>query len=296
MRPSHAVPEGRECMQISFIGAGKVGVSLGRYFKEKGRNIGGYYSRSPESAAWAADFTGTQQYHSLKEVIGSSDMIFLTVPDDAIACVWEEMRPFVSEKIIAHCSGIHSSSIFSDIGRTKSIAYSVHPLCAISDKESSWKKLETTLFTVEGGEGDCRQIADWFREMGNKVRVIAQADKYKYHAAASLASNHMTAVFYLAQKLFLECGFSEEEARYELYQLAAGNLENIKAQGCIAALTGPIERGDAATVEKHLKVLNEKEKKTYCQLAYWLTEISEKKHTERNYQSVRELILSETEK
>lgn len=39
-------------MQISFIGAGKVGVSLGKYFISKGRKVGGYYSLSPESAAW----------------------------------------------------------------------------------------------------------------------------------------------------------------------------------------------------------------------------------------------------
>jgi len=39
-------------MQISFIGAGKVGVSLGKYFISKGRKVGGYYSLSPKSAAW----------------------------------------------------------------------------------------------------------------------------------------------------------------------------------------------------------------------------------------------------
>ena len=101
-------------MQIGFIGAGKVGVSLGKYFKEKGLQVGGFYSRSPESAAWAATFTNTIHYKSLEEIISSCDMIFFTVPDDAIASVWEEAKPFVSGKIIAHCSGLHSSKIFSE--------------------------------------------------------------------------------------------------------------------------------------------------------------------------------------
>ena len=106
MRQSHAAPpeekiharkrvcilfqkKGEDCMQISFIGAGKVGVSLGKYFISKGRKVGGYYSLSPESAAWAANFTHTKKYQSIKEIISSSDMIFFTVPDDSIREVWE---------------------------------------------------------------------------------------------------------------------------------------------------------------------------------------------------------------
>lgn len=85
-------------MQISFIGAGKVGVSLGKYFMEKGRKVGGYYSLSPESAASAAKFTNTKQYNSLEEIISSSDMIFFTVPDDCISEVWEAAKPYAHEK------------------------------------------------------------------------------------------------------------------------------------------------------------------------------------------------------
>ena len=73
-------PSEEDCMQISFIGAGKVGVSLGKYFISKGRKVGGYYSLSPKSAAWAANFTNTKQYQSIEEIISSSDMIFLPCP------------------------------------------------------------------------------------------------------------------------------------------------------------------------------------------------------------------------
>lgn len=88
-------------MQISFIGAGKVGVSLGKYFISKGRKVGGYYSLSPKSAAWAANFTNTKQYQSIEEIISSSDMIFFTVPDDKIGEVWEVAKPYAHGKIIA---------------------------------------------------------------------------------------------------------------------------------------------------------------------------------------------------
>ena len=287
-------------MQIGFIGAGKVGVSLGKYFKEKGLQVGGFYSRSSESAAWAATFTNTIHYKSLEEIISSCDMIFFTVPDDAIASVWEEAKPFVSGKIIAHCSGLHSSKIFSEMASTKSIAYSIHPLCAISNREHSWEKLSDTLFTIEGGnqngQSDIGQDVDipgMFKNMGNRICIVSAENKAKYHAAASLASNHMTADFSMAKDLFMECGFIEKSAEEELYKLASGNLNNILLQGCTDSLTGPIERGDCATVEKHLQVLEEDRKCVYLANARQLIKIAQQKNAERDYQKMWKLIEKE---
>lgn len=280
-------------MQISFIGAGKVGVSLGKYFKEKGRKVGGYYSLSPESAAWAATFTQTKQFINLEQIMSSSDMIIFTVPDDRIADVWNEAKPYVKGKMIAHCSGIHSSNIFSDIERTGSIAYSIHPLCAISDRETSWQQLGDTLFTIEGDEKNISKIEDMFIEMGNRTRVISTEDKSKYHAAASLASNHMTAVFYMAQNLLLECGFSETESREELYQLAKGNLKNIYKKGCVNSLTGPIERNDIDTVKMHLSALDVEQKAAYIANGKQLIEIARNKNSDRNYEQLKTLLVSQ---
>lgn len=277
-------------MQISFIGAGKVGVSLGTYFIKKGRKIGGYYSLSPESAAWAAAFTQTKQFKNLEDIISSSDMIFFTVPDDQIKSVWEEARPFVSGKIIAHCSGIHSSKIFSDIERTGSMAYSIHPLCAISDKETSWERLDSTLFTIEGDARNISKIQDIFLQMGNRTRIISADDKVQYHAAASLASNHMTAVFFMAQNLLLDCGFSEAEAREELYKLAKGNLENIQVQGCVSSLTGPIERNDIDTVKMHLSALDKGKRAAYIENGKQLIEIARQKNRGRAYGKLEKLL------
>lgn len=281
-------------MQIGFIGAGKVGASLGKYFKEKGRSVGGYYSRSPKSAAWAASFTETKSYKSLEEIISSCDMIFFTVPDDAIASVWKEAKPFVHGKIIAHCSGLCSSNIFSDAAGTKSTAYSIHPLCAISDRVHSWEKLSDVLFTVEGGEGNSQSdILNMFAEMGNRTCIIRAEDKGKYHAAASLASNHMHAVFSMAKELFMECNFSEKDAERELYRLARGNLDNILSQGCTLSLTGPIERGDVDTVKKHLEVLKEDYRNAYLSNARQLVKIARQKHWDRDYREMSKLLSEE---
>ena len=71
-------------MKIGFIGAGKVGFSLGKYFAGNGLEISGYFSRSESSAREAAAFTGTDFFMSAKKLILVSDAVFLTVPDDEI--------------------------------------------------------------------------------------------------------------------------------------------------------------------------------------------------------------------
>lgn len=279
-------------MQIGFVGAGKVGVSLGKYLKEKGRKVGGYYSLTHESAVWAAEFTGTKCYNSLREIISSCDMILFTVPDSSIAGVWEEAKAFASGKLIGHCSGLYSSQIFSDAGSVKCHACSVHPLFAVSSKEHSWKELSEVLFTLEGDRVCLHLWETIFQSMGNHTRTISAENKIKYHAAAAVSSNYMTALFSMAENLFMECGFGEEEARRELYKLAKGNLDHILMQGCAQSLTGPLERGDLGTMEKHLEALDSEEREVYRKCAGYLIRTAEKKHPDRDYSAIREICSS----
>ena len=70
-------------MRAGFIGAGKVGFTLGKYLAMHGIEISGYYSRTPVSAKEAAEFTQSRYYTSIEEITKDSDTLFLTVPDGA---------------------------------------------------------------------------------------------------------------------------------------------------------------------------------------------------------------------
>lgn len=97
--------EGDE-MKIGFIGAGKVGVSLGKYFADHGSEVAGYYDCSEEASKEAALFTDSRHYKELLPIVEDSDALFLTVPDGMIHNVWEEIRSLpVKGHIICHCSG-----------------------------------------------------------------------------------------------------------------------------------------------------------------------------------------------
>ena len=116
-------------MRAGFIGAGKVGFSLGRYLAEGGVTVTGYYSRNSRSAREAAEFTGTDHYEDLGAITADSDTLFITVPDGAIAGVWDRLRDMpIKDKNICHCSGSISSTVFFDAEDKGACAYSVHPL------------------------------------------------------------------------------------------------------------------------------------------------------------------------
>ena len=139
-------------MKIGFIGAGKVGFSLGQFFVQGGLPVTGYYSRHRGSAQEAAAWTGTKQYESLESLARASDALFLTVPDGAIASVFAQLREFdLAGKQICHCSGaLTAREAFPGVEETGAGHYSIHPLFPLCDKTVAWRELPGAFFCLEG--------------------------------------------------------------------------------------------------------------------------------------------------
>lgn len=283
-------------MQIGFIGAGKVGCSLGKYFSTKGVCISGYYSKNPDSAAWAAEFTGTRSFATIQEAVKQSDTLFLTVPDGEISTVWGHIRELpVKDKKICHCSGCISASVFDGIEALGAFGYSVHPLYAVNHKQYSYEELQRALFTLEGSSFYLQEMEAFLSRLGNSVQVISGAKKELYHAAAVFASNHMTALAETAQALLRQCGFSVENAERALSPLMLGNIKKVCEVGTREALTGPVERNDTETVAKHLRCLPQESKGLYRLLTQVLIGIGEEKHPDRSYETMKRLLAEDQE-
>ena len=97
-------------MRTGIIGAGKVGCSLGKYFRLGNLEVTGYYDVNENLAREAATFTATTFIKDLETIVKISDTLFLTVPDDLITIVWNQIKDMPLEgKFICHCSGALSS-------------------------------------------------------------------------------------------------------------------------------------------------------------------------------------------
>lgn len=278
-------------MKFGFIGAGKVGFSLGKYLAVNGLELTGYYSEFMKDAIEAAQFTDSKPYENPESLLKDSDVIFLTVPDGMIEVLWNQLKTYhFKNKILCHTSGALSSEIFKGIEKHESFGYSIHPLFAVSDKYNSYKQLPNSYFTIEGMKEHIDEMKALFERLGNSVCVISKENKVKYHAAAAMSSNLMVSLVHIAGKLMQECGFKDNEVMEALTPILKGNLDNIISQGCEGALTGPVERNDIETVKKHLSVLKGNARYSYVNLSKELVSIAKEKNNDRDYSEMENLL------
>ena len=281
----------KEFPVIGFIGAGRVGFTLGRYFVENGLNVSGYYSRTYEHAVSASQFTDSKSYKTIDELIAASSIIFITVNDSQIQTVWELCKKSdLTNKILCHCSGAMTASVFSGIEQTKAYGYSVHLLFSFNDKYNSYKEISKAFFTVEGDENHIDYVTDIIKKTGNEYVVIDGTNKDKYHGAAVFVSNLVIGLFHSGKKLLMDCGFCDEQAQKALIQLFINNAANLSCVGESSALTGPVDRNDLDTVKKNINCLDDDYKDIYVKLSRQLVEIAKNKYRDADYSQMEKLL------
>ena len=278
-------------MRIGIIGAGKVGTTLGKYLSIHGKNVTGFYSRTHESADEAATFAETETYSSLCKLVEESDVIFITTPDGVIPQVWGELlHQDISNCIICHFSGSLSSHVFSGREEAGASGISMHPMYAFSDKFHSYEQFHTAYLTLEGDPEAVAVMKPMWEAIGHHVLTLKAEDKIKYHAAAAMASNEMLGLMQASLDILSECGFSEKDSMALLTPLVQGNIASMLEKGCVNALTGPVERGDAQTVRKHLQALEgSKAGKIYQSLGGTMVELAKRRNPDRDYTPIRTL-------
>lgn len=281
-------------MKIGFIGAGKAGCSLGKYFCEKTLpdiTLAGFYSKTCDHAKWAAQFTQSQFFSSIEDVILNSDTIIISTPDSVIDLIWQSIpKETLKGKIICHLSGSLSSDVFSKRESHGAYGISIHPLFAFSNKESVYQQLHQACFTLEG---DLYAVELWqklFADMGNPTILLRKEDKTAYHAAASILSNHVLAVLDCGYQLMQSCGFTDAQARQFTANLVIENVQHAITSGTTQALTGPIERGDIQTIHKHLSCLDTQTKQIYQSCGQRLITLAVQKHPDRDYAQLKQLL------
>jgi predicted short-subunit dehydrogenase-like oxidoreductase (DUF2520 family) len=158
--------------------------------------------------------------------------------------------------VLLHCSGARSAEeAFAGVGDRVAGVGTLHPLRAIADPRAAVQSMPGTVFGVQG---DARGIAlaeSLALALGGVPLKLEASQMPAYHAAAAIASNYVVALLDAAREVLARLGMGEEEAARALVPLARGSLDNLESRGPAEGLTGPIRRGDRATVERHLAAL-----------------------------------------
>lgn len=278
-------------MKIGFIGAGRVGCSFGKYLKKNKIAVSGYYSRNYENAKFASDYTNSICFGDFYSLAENSDIIFITVKDSAISEIWNRLSfENLKGKYVCHCSGALSSEIFEKASDMGVFVCSVHPMLAVCGKDNA-ENFAKAFFTVEGNFNACHKIKKILESIGNSVKIIENSQKKSlYHLACVFQSNLINALIYMGCEFLKECGFSEKEAINAASPLIYGNIDNILKKGVQYALTGPVERRDISTIEKHMRILNDNDGLIYRMLSLKLAEIAQIKNSDVSYDKLKKFL------
>lgn len=221
----------------------------------------GLWARKPAAARAAGAVAGVATFSAAPpDLLIEADVVIVAVRDDAIAEVAAMLvgTGLVTGKhVLVHCSGaISAEDAFAGVRDQVGGVATMHPLRAIADGRLAMRSLDGTVFGVEGDERGRDAASRLVEAIGGTHLSLTGETMAAYHAAAAIASNYLVAVIDAAAEAMAASGADPDEVLGALIPLASGALANVGEKGTAAGLTGPIRRGDTATVARHLEALS----------------------------------------
>jgi len=244
------------------VGAGPVATALAGALRLGGVPVLGLWARRAAAARTAGSAAGVAAFSSAPpDILLESEVVILAVRDGVIGEVAQMLLGtgmLGKRHVLLHCAGAASAGevLGAVADRVRGIG-TMHPLSAIADGKAAMRALKGTVFGIEGDEVGRATAAKLVGAIGGLVLPLDSRQMAAYHAAAALASNYIVATLDAAASALASAGVAEADAVRALVPLAEGALRNIAQHGTTAGLTGPVRRGDAATVARHLEALRD---------------------------------------
>lgn len=242
------------------VGAGPVATALAGALRLGGVPVLGLWARRPGPARQAGSAAGVAAFSSAPpDILLEAEVVIIAVRDQVIGEVAQMLvgTGLVNKRhVLLHCAGAASAKeALGSVEGTVGGIGTLHPLSAISDGKTAMRALKGTVFGIEGDEVGMAAATKLVQALGGIVLGLDSSQMASYHAAAALASNYVVAVLDAAALVLASAGVAPAQAVQALVPLAEGALRNVAKQGTTDGLTGPVRRGDAATIQRHLEAL-----------------------------------------
>jgi predicted short-subunit dehydrogenase-like oxidoreductase (DUF2520 family) len=192
-------------------------------------------------------------------------VVLIATPDDAIGAVAADLAresAIGEEQVVLHLSGLLDRVALQPLAATGAALGSFHPLQSVADPTSAPERLRGSFAGLEGDQRALHAGERLAAALGMQAVRLAPGSKAAYHAGAVIASNYVVALAEVAGRLARQAGVPPNEAAELYLPLMRGTVANLAA-GPAAALTGPIRRGDEATVRTHLAALGPEDRAIY---------------------------------
>ncbi|GII95665.1 Rossmann-like and DUF2520 domain-containing protein [Sinosporangium siamense] len=241
-------------LAIGVLGAGRVGSVLGAALAQAGHRVVAASGVSDASHRRAAERLGLTPVPA-EEVVARAELVLITVPDDVLPGLVAGLAATgagLSGKLLVHTSGAHGLAVLDPAAKAGAVPLALHPVMSFTGREDDMRRLAGCSFGVTSPE-PFRPVAEALViEMGGEPVWVAESDRALYHAALAGAANHMVTLVAESSELLRAIGV--EQPGRMLGPLLGAALDNVLRLG-LAGLTGPVVRGDAGTVRKHVDAL-----------------------------------------
>jgi predicted short-subunit dehydrogenase-like oxidoreductase (DUF2520 family) len=242
------------------VGAGPVATALAGSLRLGGVPVLGLWARRAAPARAAGSAAGVAAFSSAPpDILLETEVIILAVRDHVIGEVAQMLvgTGLVNKRhVLLHCAGAASAhDVLGVVADQVAGIGTLHPLSAIADGKAGMRSLKGTVFGVEGDEVGRATAGKLVAALGGLTLALDGSQMGAYHAAAALASNYIVAAIDAAAAVLAMSGVAADTAAQALVPLAEGALRNVAAHGTTGGLTGPIRRGDAQTIQRHLDAL-----------------------------------------
>ncbi len=250
----------RPAVPIAILGAGRVGSALGRLWVDGGETVAIFASRRAARARAAAEFSSVKRStndFALAATVGR--WVVLAVVDDALPAVVARLsrsRVDWRGKVVLHTSGYHTADALAVLRQKGAQVGTLHPLMAVASPEEGLRRLPGAAFAVDGTRKALDAAGRLARAAGGWALRVPPDARASYHAGAVLAANCSVALIDAAAEVMRRAGIPRRLALAALAPLVRGSVDSVSRLGPSRGLTGPVARGDAATVAGHLRVLD----------------------------------------
>jgi predicted short-subunit dehydrogenase-like oxidoreductase (DUF2520 family) len=239
--------------RVFIIGPGHVGRGLFRAFRALGVEVVGLHGKRPSGVATSSG--------NIPRDAAKANVVIVCVRDPQLDDAIDEVAVAAGDGRISRGSVILHTSAIAEPGGLRALSDAgfpggtFHPLVPFSDPETSAELLRKAWIGIDGenaAKNASRRLAG---HLGARTLEIPPGKKPAYHAAAVISSNFPVVLASVAGHLLHDIGIPDASAYQAVESLMAGALANMKQALPDDALTGPVVRGDAETVAKHLRAL-----------------------------------------
>lgn len=242
-------------LAVGVVGVGRVGGVLGAALSRAGHPVVAASAVSEMSRLRAEALLPGVPIVTPDQVLARADLVLLTVPDDALPGLVLGLvatGAVRAGQFIAHAAGRYGVAVLDPATRVGALPLALHPAMTFTGTTLDLARLDGVPFGVTAPD-ELRPVAEALVvEMGGDPVWVPEEQRILYHAALAAGANHLVTL--VVQALSLAAAAGIEDPVRLLSPLLNAALDNALRDGG-QALTGPVVRGDVATVRAHVRAI-----------------------------------------